>query len=88
MRSHELPYRALVPMGIEQRLVAGRCISADHLARGRARNIPGCMATGKAAGTAAAVAIADGVTVRAVNVAKVQTILRSIGMPVHAEDIV
>jgi hypothetical protein len=87
MPPYEIPYRCLVPMGVEQLLVAGRCISADHIAHGRARNIPGCMTTGQAAGIAAAVAIDDGVPVRAVSVAKIQVILRRLGMPLRAQDI-
>jgi hypothetical protein len=74
-------------MGVEQLLVAGRCISADHDAHARSRNMPACMATGQAAGIAAAVAIDEGVTVRKVPVGKVQRILRDIGMPLHAEEI-
>jgi hypothetical protein len=88
MRPYEIPYRCLVPLGVEQLLVAGRCISADHTAHARSRNMPPCMATGQAAGIAAAVAIDEGVTVRAVPVPKVQEILRSIGMPLHGEEIV
>ena len=42
----------------------------------------------KAAGIAAAVAIDDDVNVRAVSVPKVQEIPRSIGMPLHGEQIV
>ena len=88
MRPYEIPYRCLVPRGVEQLLVAGRCISADFTAHARTRNMPACMATGQAAGIAAAVAIDDDVNVRAVSVPKVQEILRSIGMPLHGEQIV
>ncbi len=88
MRPYEIPYRCLVPLGVEQLLVAGRCISADHNAHARSRNMPACMATGQAAGIAAAVAIDEGVTVRKVPVPKVQEILRSIGMPIHADQVV
>ncbi len=87
MRPYEIPYRCLVPLGVEQLLVAGRCISADHTAHARARNMPACMATGQAAGIAAAVAIDEGVTVRKVPVQKVQEILRSLDMPLHADQI-
>src|SRR6201992_3569521 len=45
LRPYELPYRCMVPRDVEQLLVAGRCISADHAAHGRSRNVPGCMAT-------------------------------------------
>jgi hypothetical protein len=84
---YEIPYRSLVPMGVEQLLVAGRCIAADHAAHARSRNMPACMATGQAAGVAAAVAIDDGVNVRAADVSKVQNILRSLGMPLHGSDV-
>lgn len=87
MRPYEIPYRCLVPLDVEQLLVAGRCISADHTAHARSRNMPACMATGQAAGIAAAVAIDEGVTVRKVSVRKVQEILRSLEMPLHADQI-
>lgn len=88
MRPYEIPYRCLVPLGIEQLLVAGRCISADHIAHARSRNMPACMATGQAAGVAAAVAIEEGVSVRNVPVPKVQAALRELGMPLFATEVV
>lgn len=87
LQSYEIPYRCLVPLQVEQILVAGRCISADHTAHARARNMPACMATGQAAGVAAAVAVETGTTVRAVDVAEVQRRLRAINMPLHAADL-
>jgi hypothetical protein len=53
----EIPYRCLVPSEIENLLIAGRCISADHQAHGATRIMPACFATGQASGTAAAQAI-------------------------------
>ena len=87
LRPYEIPYRCLLPLQIEQLLVAGRCISADHDAHARSRNMPACMATGQAAGIAAAVAIDEGVTVRKVSVAKVQEKLRALGMPLHGDEV-
>lgn len=87
MPPYEIPYRCLLPKGVEQLLVAGRCISADHEAHARSRNMPACMATGQAAGVAAAIAIEDGVSVRQVNVGKVQAALRELKMPLHAEEV-
>jgi hypothetical protein len=46
------------------------------------------MATGQAAGVAAAIAVEEGVTVRNVSIPKVQAALRALGMPLHAEQIV
>lgn len=77
----------MLPQGVEQLLVAGRCISADHAAHSRSRNMPACMTTGQAAGIAAAVAIDSGVTVRQVNVKRVQELLRELGMPLHGEEV-
>ena len=57
-------------------------------AHARSRNVPACMATGQAAGVAAAIAVEEGVTVRNVPVSKVQAPLRKLGMPLHAEQIV
>jgi hypothetical protein len=88
LRPYEIPYRCLLPQQVEQMLVAGRCISADHAAHARSRNMPACMATGQAAGIAAAVAIDERVTVRNVPIAKVQQRLRRLGMPLHGDEVV
>lgn len=62
-----IPYRALLPAGMEGLLVAGRCFSATHDAHASARSMATCMAMGQAAGLAAAMAAADGTTPRAVD---------------------
>jgi hypothetical protein len=77
---YEIPYRSLVPRTIDGLLVAGRCLSVDHHADVYTRNQGSCMATGEAAGVAAAVAVADGVPPRRVDVAKVQRGLRALGV--------
>ncbi len=78
--SHGIPYRALIPQGISNLLVAGRCISADRAVGGAVRVMPVCFATGQAAGTAAALAAQEtGGDVRAVNVATLQARLRAAG---------
>ena len=53
-----IPYRSLLPQGVEGLLVAGRCFSATHDAHASARSMATCMAMGQAAGTAAAMAAA------------------------------
>jgi glycine/D-amino acid oxidase-like deaminating enzyme len=55
-----IPYRCLLPQGIDGLLVAGRCFSATHDAHASARSMATCMAMGQAAGTAAAMAVASG----------------------------
>jgi len=53
---YNIPYRSLLPAGIDNLVVAGRCISVDHRVHHATKEIPACMATGEAAGTAAAMA--------------------------------
>lgn len=50
---YELPYGVTVPRGLDNLLVAGRCISVDHVALGSTRIMSTCMVLGEAAGTAA-----------------------------------
>jgi hypothetical protein len=87
LKPYEIPYRCMVPKGVEQLLVAGRCISADHGAHGRSRNMPACMAMGQAAGIAASIAIGSNTTVRHVSIENMQSVLRGIGMPLHPVDL-
>jgi glycine/D-amino acid oxidase-like deaminating enzyme len=60
-----IPYRCLLPAGVESLLVAGRCFSATHDGHASARSMATCMAMGQAAGTAAAMASAAETTPRA-----------------------
>lgn len=78
-RDYYTPYRALLPQDVDQLLVAGRHYSVTPAAQKISREIPPCMAMGEAAGTAAALALSAGVTVRKVDVAKLQKILRAQG---------
>ena len=78
-RDYTTPYRALLPRGVENLLVAGRHYSATPTAQKMSREIPPCMAMGEAAGVAAAMAVDAGVRVRDVDVAKLQKLLRAQG---------
>ena len=75
-----LPFGSLVPQKADNLLVAGRCISADEKAMGNLRLIPVCTATGQAAGTAAAMAIKQGLSPRRIDVAELQKNLMKQGM--------
>ena len=75
-----IPYRCLVPKTVDGLLVAGRMITSDWDAHMSTRNTVSCMVQGQAAGTAAAIAAADGVTVRTVDVPKLQKTLREQGV--------
>jgi hypothetical protein len=72
-----IPYRTLVPNGIRNLLVAGRCISADYVAQGCTRSQAACMMTGQATGTAAALAVRAGVEPGAVDISQLQRTLGS-----------
>ncbi len=77
----EIPYRSIVPKGVENMLCPGRHISADKVAIDWVNLIPQCIGTGQAAGIAAHIAVQDGVNVRDVDIRKVQDILVSQDVP-------
>jgi hypothetical protein len=69
---NQLPYRMIVPLGIENLLVAGRCASMTHEGQSSARVTGACFVMGQAAGTAAALALQAGVAPRRLEVGKLQ----------------
>jgi hypothetical protein len=71
-----IPYGTLLPKGVDNLLVAGRCISVAPDLIDRVRLIPVCVVTGEAAGVAAALAARGGVTPRAVPVPEIQRVLK------------
>ncbi len=71
-----IPLRALLPEGVDNMLVAGRCISSDRLANSALRVQATCMSGGQAAGAAAAVAAQQKVAAAAVNIDAVKKILK------------
>jgi hypothetical protein len=76
--AYQIPYRSLIPAGLDNALVAGRGISATHEALAAIRVMTISMAVGQAAGTAAALAAsqaAPAVDVRAVSIAALQAAL-------------
>ena len=78
-KHYDIPYRALVPCGCDNLLVAGRCISAAHEALGAVRVQPICMIMGQAAGTAAAICAAEGKRPADINVGALQANLKAQG---------
>ena len=75
-----IPYGALVPVALDGLLACGRHVSCDKNSHGFMREIPQCWITGQAAGTAAALAVRQGVQVRAVSIAALQTALLGQGV--------
>ena len=68
-----IPYRSLVPKDVEGFLVACRAFSSDHDVQEFFNLIPHCMCFGQAAGAAAAIAVQDGVSVKAVDYGKLKS---------------
>lgn len=81
---YRIPYRCLLPRELENVLVAGRCISVDHRVHHATKEIPPCMATGQAAGTAAALALQQGVELKRLEVAALQGRLAAQGAILEA----
>lgn len=84
-RGYGLPFRSLLPKGVDGMLVAGRCMSVDATAFGSARNTPVCAMTGQAAGIAAAMSARAGVTPRELPVADLQRALSKLGVQLGVE---
>lgn len=76
---HQLPYRMIVPRGVDNLLVAGRCASMTHGGQSAARVSGPCFAMGQAAGSAAHLALQFSTQPRDVNVQQLQQRLKSEG---------
>ncbi len=80
MKIHQVPYRAIVPEKIDGLLTAGRCISASHEGAAAGKSMGNCIATGHAAGIAAALSSKLKKQPRELNVREIQDKLRKDGV--------
>ena len=76
---NQLPYRMIVPRGVDNLLVAGRCASMTHGGQSAARVSGPCFAMGQAAGTAAHLALKHDTRPRDIDVLELQAELKSEG---------
>ena len=76
---YDIPYRSLLPAGLEGILTCGRCISGTHRAHASYRIGGVCLATGQAAGTAAALAALSRVSPRSLDTGVLQRALEKQG---------
>lgn len=76
MKIHDVPYRAILPQKLDGLLMAGRCISATHVAASAGKSMGNCVATGHAAGLAAAISVERGCLPRELKVIELQDALR------------
>jgi hypothetical protein len=70
--SHGVPYRVLLPQGIDNLWVPGRAASSDRAVQGSLRVMPNCFAMGQASGTAAALALGSAGNSRSVSIPQLQ----------------
>lgn len=76
---YTIPYRSLIPTGVSNMLVAGRCISSDHGAQASYRIMPTVCCIGEAAGCAIAMACKNKSDVRDVDTDQLRRTLKANG---------
>ena len=84
---YQIPYRVMVPVKVNNLIVAGRCISTDHVALGSTRIMSTCMALGEAAGAAAMLSLHEEVLPRELDAQMLREQLRKQGAVVDKEGI-
>jgi hypothetical protein len=72
---YDIPYRCLLSVGVPNLLSSGRCISATHEGMAGSRVMGTCVALGQAAGTAAALALSQGVEPAKLDISSVRQAL-------------
>ncbi|RED58483.1 FAD-dependent oxidoreductase [Cohnella lupini] len=77
---YDIPYRCMVPAEFGNLLVAGRAISATHVAMSSMRVQATCYAMGQAAGIAAAVSIEDSCSMQDISIDKLHGLLEYQGV--------
>ncbi|WJH35291.1 FAD-dependent oxidoreductase [Paenibacillus sp. CC-CFT747] len=80
LSGYDIPYRCMLPTGVKGLLVAGRSISATHVAMSSMRVQATCYALGQAAGAAAACALEEGVDFPGISIPKLHRRLADQGV--------
>jgi hypothetical protein len=78
---YTIPYRCLVARGVDNLLIAGRCVSAEPDAFASVRVIGPCMLEGQAAATAARLVCKGDLAARAIDVDRLRSDLAALGVP-------
>lgn len=76
---YTIPYRALIPLGVDNLIVAGRPISSTHEAHSAYRIMPICASIGEGAGSAASIASKKGISFREVDSKAIHNLLDKYG---------
>lgn len=71
-KPYDIPFRAMCPLGCNNLIVAGRCISGTHVAHSSYRVMRICMAMGQAAGAAASIMVNKNIDINTIDVEDVR----------------
>lgn len=82
-RYFQVPYRALVPRGVGDLIVAGRSIGGDKTSHAAVRNMMCCTVSGQGAGVAAAISLRTDQPFDTLDVRQVQAELTRQGARIH-----
>lgn len=75
-----VPYRSLVPQGIDNLLIAGRSVAGDKISHAAIRNMMCCTVTGQGAGIAAAISVKNKVSSAKTAIPDIQAELKRQGV--------
>ncbi len=82
-RYFQVPYRNVLPQGIDNLLVSGRSTGGDRDSHAATRNMACCAVIGQGAGVAAALSIKSGKSLKEMNVSDIQKELERQGARYH-----
>lgn len=72
---YTIPYRALLPKGVDNLIVTGRPISSTHEAHSAYRIMPICTSIGEGAGSAASIAVKKNISFKSVDYNEIHSLL-------------
>ena len=82
-RYFEVPYGCMVPLEVDNLLVAGRCVAGDMVSHAAMRNMMACTVTGQGAGVAAAISVRAQTSTANIDITLVQAELVRQGVRLH-----
>lgn len=83
---YEFPYGALIDNDLLNVIAAGRIVAAGGVGWEIMRYIPGCVFTGQVAGTAAAMAVDQGIALQDIKISELQRNLAETGVMIHMDE--
>lgn len=75
----QIPYRCLLPKGVDNLIMVGRCIGVEREALGVVRVMGPCLAMGECAGIASKLALQDNISYKDVNIAALKKRIHACG---------